>query len=483
MFDLEQLKKSLNLDSLLNPNNLATYRRADSLKQQINEAVVQWQTTLSDFEKSKTRLSEIEATAKSINLSNIKTPQDASTMLNNIKTASTNANEIKKTFTERKTVLSDAVNKFSGSIKDLDDLGKQDFRNIVSLAKLPDVSMTGIAEILLGKDMLRKAYEYLGYVEMARTKIKSTPSKPAMETPKRMRGQNIQFPIERAYPKFWIKKILISGGTDQKQDPQYFYAKGQVLNISNDQHITGYPITMDISATKGGSTNLTLGASFDRRKELAVDQYKASLTGLPVDDMTLGRSDFLPSKITQAIANTSINMTVPGNHFEGIIDINFTNMKIIFQKDPRNTVERIVKDVLTAINGFNVNLRMWKDARKFDIAFATNFDDQIASRTKQVLGAELQKIQNDIRNKVNAKIAEKRAEVEKLYNEKRSMVMNKVKDYENILNDKVSIVDNKKKEVEKKKKEVENRIEGEKKKQTDTVKKKAQDAIKGLFKK
>jgi uncharacterized protein (TIGR03545 family) len=118
MFDLDQLKKSLNLDSLLNPNNLATYRRADSLKQQINEAGAQWQTTLTDFEKSKTRLSEIEATAKSINLSNIKTPQDASNMLNNIKTASTNANAIKKTFTERKTVLSDAVNKFSGSIKD-----------------------------------------------------------------------------------------------------------------------------------------------------------------------------------------------------------------------------------------------------------------------------------------------------------------------------------------------------------------------------
>jgi hypothetical protein len=169
-------------------------------------------------------------------------------------------------------------------------------------------------------------------------------------------------------------------------------------------------------------------------------------------------------------------MTVPGNQFEGIIDINFANMKIIFQRDPRNTVERIVKDVLTAINGFNVNLRMWKDARKFDIAFATNLDDQITSRTKQVLGAELQKIQNDIRNKVNAKIAEKRAEVEKLYNEKRSVVMNKVKDYENMVNDKVNIVDNKKKEVE-------NRIEEEKKKQTDTVKKKAQDAIKGLFKK
>jgi uncharacterized coiled-coil protein SlyX len=118
---------------------------------------------------------------------------------------------------------------------------------------------------------------------------------------------------------------------------------------------------------------------------------------------------------------------------------------------------------------------MWRNEDKFDVAFATDLDDQLASRTKQVIGDEVAKIQNDLSNKLNAKIAEKRQEVEKLYSEKKEMVTKRLKDYENQMNDKLAMVEGKKKEIE-------NRIDQEKKKQTDDVTKKAKDALKGLFK-
>jgi uncharacterized protein (TIGR03545 family) len=343
------------------------------------------------------------------------------------------------------------------------------------MARLPDLSMKGIAEMALGKDVIRKAYEYLGYIEMAKSKIQNSSDKPPIETPKRFKGQNIHFPIERAYPKFWIKKALISGGTDKTQDPQYFYAKGQVLNISNDQRITGYPITVDLMATKGQRTTLALGASFDRTKDLAVDKYKADLTGLPVKQMGFGRSDFLPTRVIDAVADASINVVVPGNQFDSNTKIALANMKLIFEREPSGMVERIVRDVLSSITGFNVNLRMWRNENKFDIAFSTDLDDQLAARTKQVIGAELAKIQADLKNKLNAKIAEKRAELEKLFNEKKEMVTARVKEYENQVNEKLAMVEGKKKEIE-------NRIEQEKKKKTDEAGKKAKDALKGLFK-
>jgi uncharacterized protein (TIGR03545 family) len=324
-FDIDKIKRNLKLDSLLNPNNLATYRRVDTIKKQINDANVQWQTTLDELEKSKARFADIEAKTKSINIGNIKDIQSANDALNNAKSILNNVNEIKSSFNSRKAVLTDGVDKFSSSIRDLDNLATQDFRTLVNMAHLPDVSMKGIAEMVLGKDLLRKAYTYLGYVDMARTKIQNSSDKPPIETPKRLKGQNIHFSVDRAYPKFWLKKILISGGTDKTNDPQYFYVKGQMLNISNDQRITGMPLTVDLMATKGGTTTLSLGASFDRRKELAVDNYKAKLTGLTIGEMTLGRSDFMPSKVTNAVADASISVVVPGNHFDSNTDIAFNN--------------------------------------------------------------------------------------------------------------------------------------------------------------
>jgi uncharacterized protein (TIGR03545 family) len=475
-FDIDKIKRELKIDSLLNPNNLATFRRIDTLKKQINDASLQWQATLDDIDKSKATLAEIESKAKSIDIGAIKDIQSANDALNNAKSILNNANEVKTSFNNQKTVLTDGVNKFDGSIKDLDKLAAQDFHNIVSMAHLPDVSMKGIAEMILGKDLLNEAYKYLGYVEIARTKIQNSSDTPPIETPKRLKGQNIQFPIEWAYPKFWIKKILISGGTDKANDPQYFYAKGQVLNVSNDQRITGMPLTVDLMATKGGTTTLfSLNASLDRRKELAVDNYKAQLSGLAVKEMSLGRSDFLPSKVTNAVADASISVVVPGNHFDSNTKIIFNNMNIAFDRDPNGLVERIVRDVLAPIKGFNVNLRMWSNEDKFDVAFETDLDDQLASRTKQVIGAEVAKIQNDLQNKLNAKIAEKQQELEKLFAEKKDVVTNRLNDYQNQLNDKLAMVDAKKKEID-------NRIDQEKKKQTDDVTKKAKDALNGLFK-
>jgi uncharacterized protein (TIGR03545 family) len=475
-FDIDRIKRELKIDSLLDPNNLASYRQLDTLKRQIDAAAVQWQATLAEIDKSKTKLADIETRAKAININNIKNLQDANNALTNIKTILNNANEVKTAFNQQKTVLTESVDRFSGSIKGFDDLVAQDYRNVLSMARLPDVSMKGLGALLLGKDVLAKAYTYLGYIEMAKSKIRNSPDKPAEEEqPQRMKGQTINFPAEHSYPKFWIKKILISGGTDKAQDPQYFYVKGQVLNITNDQRITGLPLTADIMATKGGGTTLTLGARFDRRKEPGVDTYKASLTGLPVHEMTIGQSDFLPSKVTNAVASAAISVEVPGSYFESNTKITFANLNFVFKRDPNGTVERIVHDVLTSIKNFSVDLRMWRNQEKFDVAFSTDLDDQLAARTKQVIGNEVAKLQADLRKKLDAKIAEKRQEVEKLLAEKKTVVTDRLKSYEKIVNDKLGVVDAKKKEID-------SRIEQEKKRQTESLEKKAKDALKGIFK-
>jgi uncharacterized protein (TIGR03545 family) len=469
-FDLDKIKRELNVNDLLNPKNLAAYRQIDSIEQQIHAASAQWQTSLDEFDKSKAKLADIEMKAKAIDINNIKDVQAAVAALNNVKSVLNSANEIKTTFNERKTVLTNGVNGFSNSFKNIDDLAKQDYQHVLSMAHLPDLSMKGIAALLLGKNVEQQAFKYLGYVEKAHTAMKNS-----TDTPPRFKGQNIHFAVERSYPKFWIKKILISGGTDKNQDPQYFYATGQVLNITNDQHITGVPLTIHLAGTKGGTTSLSLDASFDRRHDLAVDTYKAQLTGLQVNEMQLGQSDLLPSKATGAVADAVIDVNVPGNQFEADTKIDFKNMKLVFDREPNSMVEHVVHDVLAPITGFDVKLRIWKNAEKFDVAFETNLDDQLASRTKQVLGNELAKIQDDLRKKLDAALAPKRAEAEKLYNDKREMVNAKLKEYESQVNDKLALVEGKKKELE-------NKIESEKQKQTDSVKKKAEDALKGLFK-
>ncbi|HEX9829043.1 MAG TPA: hypothetical protein VGB10_02420, partial [Bacteroidota bacterium] len=93
----------------------------------------------------------------------------------------------------------------------------------------------------------------------------------------------------------------------------------------------------------------------------------------------------------------------------------------------------------------------------------------------RVVGDEIARLQNELRAKVNQKIAGKRQEFDRLYNQKKEDALAKLRTYENLLKEKIAVVEGKKKELEA-------RIDAEKKKQTEDAKKKLEDALKGLIK-
>ncbi len=475
-FDLASIKKNLNTDSLLNPKNLESYRLVDSLHQQVQAASVQWQSSLKEFDASKQKLTTIESDVKAINVNSLKTIDQITTTLNTVQNDIKTVNEIKKTFDSQQKTLTDRVNQFTSSAKSIDDAVQKDYQHILSMARIPDVSMKGLATLILGKDIMATANTYLYWIDFARKNIPAGQKTEKETSPPRMKGQNIRFPEVHGYPKFWIKKVLVSGGTDKTRNPDYLYAKGEVLNITDNQHITGQPMSMELAFSKGPTMSVDLRAMFDRRKEEPLDTYKARLTGARIGTMDVGRSDFLPSKIKDVNADASIDVTVPGNKFDSDTRIQFSNLTFEFERDPRNTVERIVREVLQSVKAFQVNLRMWNPGNKFDVAFSTDLDDQIAARTKKVLGDEVARIQNDLKNQLNQRIAAKRKEYEALLTQKRDDVMKQLKAYQSLVNDKVALVENKQKELQKK-------IDDEKKKQEDALKKKGQDMLKGLFKK
>jgi hypothetical protein len=112
---------------------------------------------------------------------------------------------------------------------------------------------------------------------------------------------------------------------------------------------------------------------------------------------------------------------------------------------------------------------MWNTSGPLDVALSTDLDDQLAARTKKVIGDELAKLQNDIRTRVNQVIADKRAEFESIFNQKKEDALSQLRSYESLVNQNLSLLDGKKKDLNA-------RVE-------QTKKKGLEDALKGLFKK
>jgi len=167
--------------------------------------------------------------------------------------------------------------------------------------------------------------------------------------------------------------------------------------------------------------------------------------------------------------NASAEAFIPGDRFDATVKLAFRDFSLAFDRAAQNDIERITRDVLASINGFNVGLRMWNTGGPLDVALITDLDDQLAARTKKVIGDELARLQNDIRAKVNQRIAEKRAEFEKIFNQKKEEALSQLRSYESLVNQNLAFLDGKKKELDA-------RVEQAKKKGLE-------DALKGLFKK
>jgi uncharacterized protein (TIGR03545 family) len=475
VFDLNTIRKELKIDSLLNVQNLRSLQYIDTLKLRVRDASQQWQATLNDIEKSKQRLAEVQASINAINLNELKTVQNITSALNNVNSAYKGINDINETFKSRRSSVAAQLDRITASVNALDGYVRSDYEMVRRLARVPDLSTQGLAKLLLGREILQSVGTYLSWIEFARTTVPEYVSKPDNDKPPRFKGQDIHFPVDRAYPKWWIKKIALSGGEDKAQNPDYFYAKGEAHNLTNDQHVTGSPLTVSLAGSRAGGSAFTFDASFDRRPDVPVDNYKVTASNIPAADITFGQADFVPSRITKAMINSSAEITVPGDRFDSNIKLAFRDVMLVFDRDPRGDIERITRDVLAGMSGFNVSLRMWNTAGPIDVALTTDLDEQLTARTKRVIGDEFQKLQNDIRAKVDQRIAEKRADFEKMFSQKKDEALSQLKGYESLVNQNLSLLDGKKKELDA-------RIEQEKKKQTDAAKKQIEDAVKGLFK-
>lgn len=478
VFDLASLKRTLNVDSLINLNisSFKSIQHIDTLKVRVQNVSRGWEETLTEIEGSKQRITEIEASVKAIDINELKTIEAVTGAVNNLNTVSTNIQELNKAYTTRRASITNQVGDMTTAIGAIDNLAKEDYERVRSLARLPDLSMQGLATLLLGKTLLQEVEYYLGWMDRARNTIRAYTPKPEYESPKRLEGQDIPFPVDRSYPKLWIKNIQISGGTDRKQDTAYFYLAGEVKNITDNQRLTGQPLTVGLSARKGESLSGRFEATFDRRMDVPVDDYAASVTGIPIASFSLGNSDFLPATITQSAATLSVGAHIPGNQFDAHVNMVFGGVVLQFERAARNDVERLTRRVLEGVRGFSADVRVWNTGGSFDLAFSTDLDNMLAAGVMRVMGEELTRIQNEIRARVDRTVAEYRAGLDRLFRQKKDEALGRLASYERLLNEKIALVETKKKELEA-------RVEEEKKKQTDAAKKKLEDAVKGLFKK
>ena len=455
VLDIDRLKRNFNADSLIKIVDIKTLAHIDSVKSIVTTTSKQWENATSDFETSKQRLLQIEQNIKAINPDELNNAQNIISTIAKVDDALKGVNEIQQTFLTRYNSINTDINSLSSLVGSIDDVAKSDFNKLKGMAKLPTLNTSGIAQILVGYEMYKRVMNYFSYIDIAKENIKEYTPEPEYEKQPRFEGQDISFPEEKGYPKFWVKNVKLSGGTTKQQSSDYFEASGKANNITDNQNLTGSPLTFEIAGTNSDKRDIEISGLIDRRTNSILDEYKVKLSGVALKAFELGNNDFISTKITDARMNAVVSIALPGNSFDAKFDINLSNLKLLFANQPRNTVERLAMEVLKGISTFNVEFRMWNTNGPVKVALATDLDNLLSQKLTSVLGDEVNRMIAQLRSKFDAVIADKRSQFEKYYNEQLAVVQNKLGDYQSLLNGNLSLIDSKKADLESRLKKVE----------------------------
>lgn len=447
LFDLVKLKNGFNADSLLKAIDMSSLKNIDSLEKDIQNLTDDWATIKNDFEIRKQKVIEVEQQISSINPAQLKDVQKISEAITAVDNAQKTVSEISTFINEKSGTVQTNLQNLTESIGNIDNFIKDDFEKLKNMARLPSFKAGGMAQLLVGSEMYKRIKNYLYWADAARTNIEKYSPEPEYEYPLRMQGQDIEFPAEKNMPKFWIKNVKISGGNIKQEGETFIQAKGTAGNISDNQLLTGMPLTFSLEGSENERRTIKLSGLFDRRKNIPYDEISANLSGVPIGEFNLGNSNFLPAKITDAVMTTGFQISLIGNKIDVNSDFYLTNLNLLFEAEPKNIVERLVREVLINVKDFKVSLRLWNTGGNLDLALATDLDEKLMNKISSVVGEEINKLQSELKRKFDSYINAELNKFNEMYKSKISAIQNQLGAYNILLSDKINIIDNKEEEL------------------------------------
>ncbi|MFC2133223.1 TIGR03545 family protein [Bacteroidota bacterium] len=455
VLDIDKLRHGFNADSLVAALDINTFAHIEKVKQQVNEAYAIWKNINEEFEQSKTRLKEIEKKITAIKPAELNNAPNIITAIAAVDDALKTTEQIENTFNTRYTSINNDINNLSNLVNSIDDAAESDFNKLKGMAKLPQLNTGGVARIIIGDEMYSRIMEYLGWADFARTNVRKYSPETEIEMTPRFEGQDINFPLEKGYPKFWIKDVLLSGGTDTTGQTQFFRARGEAKNISDNQSVTGLPLSISLDGTDSNKRGLKLTGLFDRTGDIPTDEYEVTLSGVALKEFKLGSAEFLPAKIINAKMESRTLVSIPGSDLDMQMNINLSDFTIEFSAATKSRVEKIVFDILKETRTLNFSLRLWNTSGQFQLALSTNIDNILSHSLTNVIGNEVAKLQNELKAKFNSVIAPQKAEFDNFYSEQVNHIQSQLGSYQSLLGNNQILVEGKKKELQAQLKKVE----------------------------
>ncbi len=455
VLDLSRLGKELQIDSLVNLNNLETFRGYSELKQFADSAFTYWKQQ-EDPKSYDDRLAKLEADIASLNLDNIKNVIALAEALKKIRDIQKNATSLKNDVTGTYTSLTRTFTDLDTRLKDVDAGLQSDVEKAQRLAKLRDLDVKDVSLLLFGDPLVHKAEKLLDFVALARTYLPTAGkalSHEKKKTPSRFKGQDIRFPFKHRYPKFLLRKAHFSAASAAGDTSKAFFLDGTVTGVTTEPELYGEPTSFSLTLKKTSGNTYGIRGIFDHTAALPHDSLKVTAANVNLGEIMLQSGDDFPRTVNAPACDLSLSGIFGESALDITLNMDAAPVTFSYNGEADNRISRIVRDVLAGLTRVTLSAQLKGDTSGYTLRMNSNVDRMLARQIRTTLENTVRQAQQQVEAYVRSEADSRRKEIQTLIGANRLTTFAEVDTIRQQLQIRMD-------EIEKRKKEIERRISG-----------------------
>ncbi|OFZ13591.1 MAG: hypothetical protein A2Z20_09650 [Bdellovibrionales bacterium RBG_16_40_8] len=404
--------------------DLKTETTIKSLQAELKQKQIQWKERL-DKLPSKDEFTKLANEAKALNF-DTKNPKQ---FAESVKEAGRILKEVKVKSQNLKTMghdLKEDINKYNTQFKQIDELVKEDIRNIENKLKIPNLDVKDFSKNLFNKWLAAKLGSLQKYMLLAR-KYMPTPKKAGEKgdtnkdelVPRaRSTGKSYPFKITTGYPLFWLKKATISSETSAEGFSGQ--VAGALTNVTSDPAFVGKPAILEV---KG---NFPKSEIFDSELNLTIDHvadHKESLLlrigSFPIADQKLVQSDDFKLIIKKAQGQSSLKAVLQNQEISVAMQNAFKNVDYDLNTKSKNVTD-IISGILHEIPAVTLNANISGSWSHLNINMNSNLGSELAKGLMKRLQEKINDMKKKVHEFVNSRINSEKEKLTAEYNQLKS---------------------------------------------------------------
>jgi uncharacterized protein (TIGR03545 family) len=433
--------------------NLPSKQMLEAFQKDLNEKNKKWNDKIKTLPQGK-EIDDLSARMSKIKTSNFKSPQEVADSVNQFNALINEANSKYQSVANIGNELTTDFNATQASFNQVNDQVKKDIQGLEGKLHLPKIDAKNLSYVLLQQYMspyLAKLNHYRSMAEKtlpvsvvdkvevtAGLKKDNTPKEPtkpdvSLQPRPRQHGVSYEFGKPRAYPYFWVKKIIIS--SDGKKAP-YGELRSEITDITSNQLLTEKPTVLSFKGDFPEQKYMgTQGrVSFDNRGAESLTDFSFSIHEYPVSERSLVDS----KDVKIAFAKATGNLQAAGQllHFSDLkfrLDSKLTKTEFGIQAS-NPVVDDLLKKTFQGLPDVTIEALMNGNILSPTMDLRSNMGEALQKSLEKQLAAKIAELKAKLEGAVQAQIGAQRAQIESQLNAMKTQGTDAVKKLEDQLN-------------------------------------------------